>query len=41
MLLWQLWEIKLCVPAEEQSNAASENSPSGDRTGAQTGAEGI
>lgn len=33
--------MKLCVPAEEESDAAPENSPSGDRTEAQTGAEGI
>lgn len=41
MLLWQLWEMKLCVPAEEQSDAVSENATSGDRTKAQTEAEGI
>lgn len=41
MLLWQLWEMKLCVPAEEQSDAGSENATSGDRTKAQTEAEGI
>lgn len=29
MLLWQLWEMKLGVPAEEQSDAASENSSLG------------
>lgn len=40
MPLWQLRESKLCVPAEEEGDAAPENS-SGDRTEAQTGAEGI
>lgn len=33
--------MELCVPAEEQSDAAPENSPSGARTEAQTGAVGI
>lgn len=41
MPLWQLREMKLCGPVEEDRDAAPENSPSGDRTEAQTGAEGI
>lgn len=41
MSLCQLKEMKLCVPAEEVGDAAPENSPSGDRTEAQTRAERI
>lgn len=33
--------MKLYAPTEEEADAAPENSPSGDRTEAQNGAEGI